>query len=110
MTTDWNKTGFFSGITEDYSNYRWYKGETENPYKGDKDRPLAARFWEYERDFHFSFLDKADTSANLSEAYSAWKVAFLGDYLPGKSPNPYGNDPTDWEKSFESGKREKREA
>lgn len=33
---DWNKEGFFSGITEDYSNYRWFKGEKENPYKGDK--------------------------------------------------------------------------
>jgi len=110
MTTDWNKSGFFSSITEDYSHYRWHKGETENPYKGDKDRPLAARFWEYERDFHFSFLDKGRSSANLSEAYSAWKVAFLRDYLPGKSPNPYRDGLTDWEKSFETGKREKREA
>ena len=32
---DWNKAGFFSGITEDYSNYHWYKGEKENPYTKD---------------------------------------------------------------------------
>lgn len=110
METGYNQSGFFSGITEDYSHYRWYKGETENPYQGDKARPLAARFWEYERDFHFSFLDQADTSADLSDAYNAWKTAFLADYLPGKSPNPYGDGPTDWEKSFETGKREIREA
>lgn len=29
MAKDWNKQGFFSGITEDYSNYRWFKGESE---------------------------------------------------------------------------------
>ena len=33
MADNWNKAGFFSGITEDYSNYHWYKGEKENPYK-----------------------------------------------------------------------------
>lgn len=27
MADNWNKAGFFSGITEDYSNYHWYKGE-----------------------------------------------------------------------------------
>lgn len=52
---------YFSGIPEDYSNYHWYKGENENPYKNDTSHPLAASFWEYERDFHFGYLDKADT-------------------------------------------------
>lgn len=41
---DWNKAGFFSGITEDYSNYHWYKGEKENPYTKDTFHPLAASF------------------------------------------------------------------
>ena len=72
MADNWNKAGFFSGITEDYSNYHWYKGEKENPYKSDTFHPLAATFWEY---------------------------------VPGKSPNPEG-DTTNWEKSFETGKRE----
>ena len=41
MADNWNKAGFFSGITEDYSNYHWYKGEKENPYKSDTFHPLA---------------------------------------------------------------------
>lgn len=101
---NWNKEGFFSGITEDYSNYRWYKGEKENPYTNDTDHPLAASFWEYEREFHFSYLDKADTSKNLADAYKKWKQEFISDHLPGKSPNPYG-DTTNWEDAFNTGKR-----
>jgi len=31
---------YLSGMTEDYSNYRWYKGEAENPFTGDKQKPL----------------------------------------------------------------------
>ena len=31
MAKDWNEHGFFSGITEDYSNYRWFKGERRIP-------------------------------------------------------------------------------
>ena len=81
MADNWNKAGFFSGITEDYSNYHWYKGEKENPYKSDTFHPLAASFWEYE------------------------KEQLLSEHLPGKSPNPEG-DTTNWEKSFETGKRE----
>lgn len=102
---DWNKAGFFSGITEDYSNYHWYKGEKENPYTKDTFHPLAASFWEYERNFHFGYLDKADTQKSLTESYNEWKKELINDYLPGKSPNPYG-DTTNWEKSFETGKRE----
>ena len=105
MAGDWNKEGFFSGITEDYSHYHWYKGEKENPYTNDTFHPLAAKFWEYERDFHFSYLDKADTSVSLEDAYKEWKEGLIKDYLPGKSPNPYG-DTTDWEKAFETGKKE----
>ena len=104
MAEDWNKEGFFSGITEDYSHYHWYKGEKENPYTKEKFHPLAARFWEYERDFHFSYLDKADTSVSLEDAYNEWKEGLIKDYLPGKSPNPYG-DTTDWKEAFETGKK-----
>lgn len=92
---------YLSGITEDYSNYRWYKGEAENPYIGDKEKPFAARLWEYEREFHFNYLD-SQTDKPLKEAYQEWKKSFVEDYLPGKSPNPYG-DPTDWSQSFETG-------
>lgn len=102
---NWNKDGFFSGITEDYSNYRWYKGEDFNPYLYDKERPLAATFWQYERDFHFDYLDASNTTISLSEAYRSWKDGLIHDHLPGKSPNPEG-DKTNWEKSFETGKRE----
>lgn len=105
MAKDWNKHGFFSGITEDYSNYRWFKGESKNPYQGDQERPLAAQLWEYERDFHMDYLDRADTSVSLADAYKQWKTELIQEHLPGKSPNPYG-DQTDWAKSFESGKRE----
>lgn len=106
MATDWNKEGFFSGITEDYSNYRWYKGEDVNPYAYDKERPLAALFWNYERDFHFDYLEAGGrNNETLTEAYRSWKEGLLNDYLPGKSPNPEG-DKTDWVKSFETGKRE----
>ena len=105
MADNWNKEGFFSGITEDYSNYRWYKGEAENPYTEDKEKPFAARLWEYERDFHFDFLDTGVTNKEtLSGAYKNWKEGFIRDYLPGKSPNPYG-DTTDWAKVFEEGKK-----
>jgi len=98
-----NNKGYVSGITEDYSNYKWYKGEDANPYFEDKEKPLAATLWEYERDFHFSYLDsKADQS--LKEAYQEWKESFIKDYLPGKSPNPYG-DPTEWENVFNTGMR-----
>lgn len=92
----------FSGIPEDYTNYRWYKGEQMNPYTKDTFHPLAASFWEYERIFHLWYLGKADTNKSLTEAYNKWKEEFINDYLPGKSPNPYG-DNTDWEKVFETG-------
>lgn len=101
---DWNKDGFFSGLTEDYTNYKWYKGEKENPYTNDKERPMAAFLWLYERDFHFSYLDKADFDKDLTDAYNEWKKEFINDYLPGKAPNPYG-DTTDWAKVFETGKK-----
>lgn len=91
----------FSGITEDYSNYRWYKGENENPYAGDADKPLAASLWEYEQGFHFAYLDSKETKP-LSEVYQSWKATFIGEHLPGKSPNPYG-DKTDWANVFETG-------
>ena len=103
MNKNWNHHGFFSGITEDYSNYRWYKGEAENPYLNDKERPLASSFWNYERDFHFGYLEAKNSPKSLKESYDEWKKAFLTDYLPGKSPNPY-SDKTDWGKSFETGK------
>lgn len=102
---NWNKEGFFSGITEDFSNYTWYKGEPENPYKKDLARPLAAAFWNYEREFHFSFLDRMDPELDLAEEYKIWKEQLLNDHLPGKSPNPNG-DTTDWEKAFKTGKKE----
>ena len=101
--SDLNDNGFFSGITEDYSNYRWFKGENVNPYQGDNERPLAAAFWEYEKEFHMKYLDQADTSVSLAEAYRQWKTEFIQEYLPGKS-NPYGEN-TDWQQVFENGKR-----
>ena len=56
----------FSGIPEDYTNYRWYKGEQMNPYTNDTFHPLAASFWEYERIFHLGYLGKADTNKSLT--------------------------------------------
>lgn len=103
LDKEWNDSGFFSGITEDYSLYTWYKGENENPFIGDCNRPLAAAFWDYEKEFHFSFLDKADTSVNLAEAYKQWKAELINEHLPGKS-NPY-DDKTDWLKVFEDGRK-----
>ena len=44
------------------------------------------------------YLDKADTSISLAEAYKQWKAE---EYLPGKS-NPYGDD-TNWLHVFENG-------
>lgn len=84
--------------------YTWYKGENQNLYIGNEDMPLAASLWDYERDFHFSFLDRCDTSTLLAEAYKQWKEGFIQDYLPGKAPNPYG-DITDWEVIFNNGYR-----
>lgn len=95
----------FSGITEDYSNYTWYKGENENPYLNDKERHLAASFWEYEMEFHSAFLDGSEVGESLPDSYSSWKKQLLEEHLPGKSPNPEG-DKTNWEKSFEAGRRE----
>lgn len=105
MAKDWNEHGFFSGITEDYSNYTWFKGESKNPYTDDQKRPLAASFWEYEREFHMSYLDRSETKETLSEAYKRWKAELIHEHLPGKSPNPFG-DQTDWAKVFEKGSRE----
>lgn len=104
MAKNWNKEGFFSGITEDYSNYTWYKGEKENPYQKDQFHPLAASFWEYEKDFHISFLE-GDPSRDYKKTYEEWKKQLLEEHLPGKSPNPEG-DKTNWLKTFETGKRE----
>ena len=98
----WNKAGYFSGITDDYSNYTWYKGENKNQYTDDDTRPLAARLWEYEKEFHMAFLDRCDTKADLKKEYAIWKKALLEDHLPGESPNPLG-DHTDWNKVFETG-------
>lgn len=103
MANDWNKDGYFSGITEDYSNYRWYKGESKNPYMNDRDRPLAASFWQYERGFHLAYLDSRDASKSLSDAYNEWKSVFLGDHLPGKAQNP--NDTTNWVMVFKTGRK-----
>ena len=103
--SDYNEHDFFSGISEDYSNFRWFKGENENPYINDRERPLAARFWEYEREFFMKYLDKADTRRSLADAYEQWKLGLLSEHLPGNSPNPYG-DKTDWVKVFETGKKE----
>lgn len=89
-------------MTDDFSNYRWYKGESENPYLNDKERPLAAAFWNYEKNFHFAYLESRYTEKILKEAYNQWKTSFIKDYLSGKSPNPYG-DKTDWEKVFKTG-------
>ena len=44
------------------------------------------------------YLDKADTSISLAEAYKQWKAEFVQEYLPGKS-NPYGDD-TNWLQVF----------
>lgn len=103
--SDFNEHGFFSGITEDYSNFRWFKGESENPYLNDRERPLAARFWEYERDFFMNYLDKADVRKSIADAYERWKAELLSEHLPSISPNPYG-DNTDWIKVFETGLRQ----
>ena len=103
--SDYNEHDFFSGISEDYSNFRWFKGEEENPYINDRERPLAARFWEYEKEFFINYLDKADTRQSLADAYEQWKAELLCEHLPGNSPNPYG-DKTDWVKVFETGKKE----
>lgn len=104
MMSDYRNQEFFSGITEDYSNFRWYKGENDNPYLNDTEHPLAARFWEYEREFFMNYLDKADTSVSLAVAYEQWKSELLNEHLPGNSPNPYG-DKTNWFEVFETGKR-----
>lgn len=88
---------------EDYSICFWYKGEKENPYTNDQFHPLAASFWEYERDFYSSYRNAA-TGESLVNDYKRWKEDFITNYLPGKSPNPYG-DTTDWGKVFETGKR-----
>ena len=96
MAKDWNEHGFFSEITEDYSNYTWFKGESKNPYIDDQKRPLAAQFWEYERDFHLAFLSHPETSLSLAEAYQQWKASFICEHLPGKTPR-------EWENIFETG-------
>lgn len=90
--------------SEDLSCYAWYKGEKENPYTNDTERPLAAALWMYERDFHISYLERSDSSTSLADAYKTWKDGFINDYLPGKSPNPYG-DWTNWAIVFQTGKR-----
>lgn len=90
--------------TGDLDSFTWYKGEKENPYTGDPERPLAAALWIYERDFYLSYLDNADSSTSLEDAYKEWKESFINDYLPGKSPNPYG-DRTNWAVVFQTGKR-----
>ena len=89
---------------EDLNSFTWYKGEKKNPYTGDPERPLAAALWMYERDFYLSYLDNADSSTILEDAYKEWKENFINDYLPGKSPNPYG-DRTNWAVLFQTGKR-----
>ena len=90
--------------SEDLDSFTWYKGEKENPYTGDPERPLAAALWMYERDFYLSYLDNADSNTSLEDAYKEWKENFINDYLPGKSPNPYG-DRTNWAVVFQTGKR-----
>ena len=105
MNNSWNEEGFFSGITEDYSNYKWYKGEKENPYRNDFERPLAAMLWQYEYDFHLAYLEAMEADRSLKKAYEEWKSRLLTEHLPGKSPNPFG-DTTDWNKVFETGKIE----
>ena len=99
-----NEQDYFSGITEDYSNFRWFKGENENPYQNDREHPLAARFWEYEREFFMNYLDNANTSVSLEVAYDQWKKELLNEHLPGNSPNPYG-DKTEWLRTFETGEK-----
>lgn len=94
---------YFSGVCDDYSNYRWFKGEATNPYKDNSNLTMAASLWEYEKAFHSDYLN-SKTDQSLKEAYQEWKESFIKDYLPGKSSNPYG-DLTDWENVFNTGVR-----
>lgn len=90
-----------------YSLYTWYKGEDHNPYTDDRERPLAAGFWEYEMAFHLAFTSSQDNSKPLALAYKEWKDSTLNEHLSGKSANPY-TDITDWHQSFETGKWEQK--
>ena len=75
--------------------YRAWAGSTEGQ------ESTKHRIRQYEKEFHMKYLDKADTSISLAEAYKQWKAEFVQEYLPGKS-NPYGDD-TNWLQVFENG-------
>ena len=58
------------------------------------------------QEIFYYLLEKHELREEDEQAlYKEWKEQLLSEHLPGKSPNPEG-DTTNWEKSFETGKRE----
>lgn len=100
----WNKVGYFSGIPEDFSNYRWCKGEKINPYIRDTTHTMTAQFWKYGKEFHLAFLDRCDSKAYLKksmlpEKRHYWMIIYLVNHLT------LMDIKTDWSKIFKTGKQ-----
>ena len=90
----------------DYSRYTWYKGEENNPYEKDTFHPLAARFWERERIFHSDFVQHLDAKS-LEDKYAVWRKEYIDKTLP--ESKVLEGDNIDWNKVFETGKRQELE-
>lgn len=93
-------------IREDFSCYTWYKGEIKNPYERDSFHPLATTLWNKEKDFHAKFI-KDEIKLPLEAVYLSWKKQFIEEQLP--SLNPFGEGRIDWERVYETGKRQELE-
>ena len=106
MADNWNKAGFFF-----WHNGRLFKitigtkEKKENPYKMILFTLWQLLFGSMRRSFIIPTWMLATQKKPLDEAYKEWKEQLLSEHLPSKSPNPEG-DTTNWEKSFETGKRE----
>lgn len=88
----------------DYSFYTWYKGEGTNPYTFDSFHPLAAPFWEQERQFHLAYLQEYGSNKGEKEAYEQWKAEFLNQGLNNSHEDTHLTSNTNWTQAFETGK------
>jgi hypothetical protein len=57
---------------KDYSMYKYFKGEKENPFDAETQNS-ANRFWEYESMFEYKFyIDQEFKEKNKGESFNIW--------------------------------------
>lgn len=83
----------------DLSCFHFYKGEMSNPFEKEKERPLAAVFWRYERKFYMDYIRHRLHKETLQDAYGKFTDYFFSSLLPFQYDIP-GEDRALWRSAF----------